>query len=55
MYIISATDFAPILLENALFSRQNARRPQKSLILLEILPAEFIQAYPAKKISRKTR
>ena len=35
---------AQILLENALFCRQNAR-PQNSLILLEILPAEFIQAY----------
>jgi len=34
---------AQILLENALFCRQNAHL-KKSLILLKILQAEFIQA-----------
>ena len=47
MHIISAADFplfcSKILLENALLCRQNAR-VKKSLIMLEILPAEFIQA-----------
>ena len=47
MYIISADDFS-------LFCSNSARKrlilpavcsPQKSLILLEILPAEFIQAF----------
>ena len=40
-HIISATDF--LLFCSNFFCRQNAR-PKKSLILLEILPAEFIQA-----------
>ena len=47
MYIISATDF-PLFCSN--FARKCLILPaecslQKSLILLEILPAEFIQAY----------
>ena len=51
MHIISAADFP-------LFCSNSARKclillaecsPQKSLILLEILPEEFIQAYPSLK------
>ena len=57
MHIISAADFP-------LFCSNSARKclilpaecsPQKSLILLEILPEEFIQAYPSlKTLSAKT-
>ena len=57
MHIINAADFP-------LFCSNSARKclilppecsPQKSLILLEILPEEFIQAYPSlKTLSGKT-
>ena len=48
MHIICAADF-PLccsnLLENALFCQQNALLKSRLIILLEILPVEFIQAY----------
>ena len=57
MHIITAADFP-------LFCSNSARKcpilaaecsPQKSLILLEILAEEFIQAYPSRKtLSAKT-
>ena len=43
---------AQIVLENPLFCRQNARL-KKSRILLEILPAEFIQAYSVRSYCQK--